>query len=438
MLLKGKALKVFLFLLPFLIALSSEIFAQELTLQEAFQIALQNNWNTKILQNNLQIARNNNFAGNAGKLPRITLNVADNFQLFGINQQLSNGTEISRNGAISNNLNANLRADWQIFNGGRVLALQERLNIAEKNNELTLKAQKQQLLAQVAIAYLEIARQKQNLALHQALLNILQERLKVIQKRLEIGTANRNDLTLVELDVSTQEQMIRLQKLALRQAKINLNLLLAQAPDTPLEVKEELTLQESLSFELLKKNLEKTPQLEIARNNLRNAFTFEKEAKAQKMPSLTISAGYSYNRNNSTAGFLLLNQNYGAFVGFNLSVPIYNGSVFNRAYYSTQLQSKSQEFEYQRLYQELQTELERQWQNYLVAKEQYQIEQTNVQKAQEYMQLIEKKLALGQASVIETREAQRVLENFENRKIQSLFNLKLAEIQMLLTAGLIE
>ncbi len=429
-------MKKFLYL-PFLF-FSGLLFAQEVSLEEAFQIALQNNWNTKILQNSLQIARNNNFAGNAGKLPRITLNVADNFQLFGINQQLSNGTEINRNGAISNNLNANLRADWQVFNGGRIWALQERLQIAEKNSEIALKNQKQQLLAQVAVAYLEIARQKQNLKLQQTLLSINQERLKIIQKRVEVGTANQTDLSLAQLDVSNQEQMIRSQELAIRQAKIQLNLLLAQNADTPLEIKENITLKENLQIENLKSNLEQNPQLEIARNNLKNSLTFEKEAKAQKMPSLTISAGYSYNRNNSTAGFLLLNQNYGAFVGFNLAVPLYNGNIFDRQYQTAQLQSKSQELEYNRIKQEIQTELERQWQNYLIAKEQYQIEIASSQNAQEYLKIMEKRFALGQATILEIREAQRVAEQTENRKIQSFFNVKLAEIQLLLVAGKIE
>ncbi|PKQ66169.1 TolC family protein [Raineya orbicola] len=429
-------MKKFLYF-PFLF-FSGLLFAQEVSLEEAFQIALQNNWNTKILQNNLQIASNNNFAGNTGKLPRITLNVADNFQLFGINQQLSNGTEISRNGAVSNNLNANIRADWQIFNGGRIWALQERLQIVEKNTEIALKNQKQQLLAQVAAAYLEIVRQKQNLKLQQTLLSITQERLKIIQKRVEVGTANQTDLSLAQLDVSNQEQVIRSQELALKQAKINLNLLLAQNPDTPLEVKENVTLKEKLQLESLKSSLEQNPQLEIARNNLKNSLTFEKEAKAQKMPSLTISAGYSYNRNNSTAGFLLLNQNYGAFVGFNLAVPLYNGDIFNRQYQTAQLQTKSQELEYNRIRQELQTELERQWQNYLIAQEQYQIETISSQNAQEYLKIMDKRFSLGQATIIEIREAQRVAEISENRKIQSFFNVKLAEIQLLLVAGNID
>lgn len=422
---------------PFLF-FSGLLFAQEVSLEEAFQIALQNNWSTKILQNSLQIARNNNFAGNAGKLPRITLNVADNFQLFGINQQLSNGTEINRNGAISNNLNANLRADWQIFNGGRIWALQERLQIAEKNSEMALKNQQQQLLAQVAVAYLEIARQKQNLKLQQTLLSINQERLKIIQKRVEVGTANQADLSLAQLDVSNQEQIIRSQELAIKQAKIQLNLLLAQNAETSLEIKENITLKENLQIENLKSNLEQNPQLEIARNNLKNNLTFEKEAKAQKMPSLTISAGYSYNRNNSTAGFLLLNQNYGAFVGFNLAVPLYNGNIFDRQYQTAQLQSKSQELEYNRIKQEIQTELERQWQNYLIAKEQYQIEIASSQNAQEYLKIMEKRFTLGQATILEIREAQRVAKQSENRKIQSFFNVKLAEIQLLLVAGKIE
>ncbi|GIV30171.1 MAG: hypothetical protein KatS3mg028_1237 [Bacteroidia bacterium] len=275
--------------------------------------------------------------------------------------------------------------------------------------------------------------------MQQTLLSINQERLKIIQKRVEVGTANQTDLSLAQLDVSNQEQMIRSQELAIRQAKIQLNLLLAQNADTPLEIKENITLKENLQIENLKSNLEQNPQLEIARNNLKNSLTFEKEAKAQKMPSLTISAGYSYNRNNSTAGFLLLNQNYGAFVGFNLAVPLYNGNIFDRQYQTAQLQSKIARIGIQphkaRNSNGTGTPMAK------LSHSQRAVSDRNCQLSEcpRVSQNYGKAFCTGGKLLsLKFVRLNELPNKPKNRKIQSFFNVKLAEIQLLLVAGKIE
>jgi outer membrane protein TolC len=102
------------------------------------------------------------------------------------------------------------------------------------------------------------------------------------------------------------------------------------------------------------------------------------------------------------------------------------------------MQTKTQELELARVMQEIEGELERQWQAYQTAKEQAKAEETNAKIAQEYLSLMQKRFELGQSNIIEIREAQRVVESTEGRKIQSLFNLKMAETQLLLAAGLLK
>ena len=49
-----------------------------------------------------------------------------------------------------------------------------------------------------------------------------------------------------------------------------------------------------------------------------------------RYPSVAASAGYNFNRNRTSAGNVLLNQNRGAFAGVTLGIPIYNGSIYKR------------------------------------------------------------------------------------------------------------
>jgi outer membrane protein TolC len=424
------------FLLIFVLFLVKKAsIAQTISLEEACVMATNNNFNIQAAQNNAHIAKANNFLGNTGKLPRINLVINDNYQIFGINQVLASGQEINRNGATSNALNATLRADWQLFNGFRIPATQERLILQEINGQLALKAQKQMIIASVIIAYTDIVRQKQNLKVLKSSLDVSEKRMEIIKKRMEAGTANQTDLYLAELDINTQKQALANQYLGIKQATVNLNLLIGKRAEENTEVSENISFEENISIEELRNALQNNPQLEIVKNNLKIGKNLEKESNAQRLPTFNLNAGYSYNRNNSTAGFLLLNQNYGAFVGFNFTLPLYNGSVNSRQFEIAKLQTKTQEIELQRLKQELDGELERQWQAYLLAKEQLQAEEKNAKVAQEYLVLMQKRFELGQSNIIEIREAQRVLESTEGRRSQAIFNLKVAETQVLLVAG---
>ena len=412
--------------------------AQVISLEEACSAAINNNFNIQIIQNNAQIAKANNFAGNTGKLPRINLLVNDNYQIFGINQVLASGQEISRNGATSNTLNATVRADWQLFNGFRIPATQERLLLQEINSQLALKAQKQVIIASVVVAYTDIVRQKQNIKVLKSSLEVSEKRMEIVKKRMEVGTANQTDLYLAQLDINTQEQALASQYLSIRQATVNLNILMGKKAEEATEVAENISFEENISIEQLRSSLQNNPQFEMAKNALQANKNVEREIHSQVLPTFNLNAGYSYNRNNSTAGFLLLNQNYGAFLGFNFTLPLYNGNVNNRQLEIARMQTRTQDLELQRIKQDLEGELERQWQAYLLAKEQLQAEEKNAKVAQDYLQLMQKRFELGQSNIIEIREAQRVLESTEGRRTQAVFNLKVAETQVLLAAGLIK
>ncbi|GAB4132252.1 MAG: hypothetical protein OHK0045_23040 [Raineya sp.] len=412
--------------------------AQVISLEEACYAAINNNFNIQIIQNNAQIAKANNFAGNTGKLPRINFLLNDSYQVFGINQVLASGQEISRNGATSNALNATIRADWQLFNGFRIPAVQERLLLQEINSQLALKAQKQLIIASVIVAYTDIIRQKQNIKVLKSSLEVSEKRMEIVKKRVELGTANQTDMQLAQLDIHTQEQALASQYLSIKQAIINLNLLMGKKAEENTEVLENITFEENLDIEQLRIALQNNPQLEVAKNTIQANKNIEKEIYAQTLPTFNLNAGYSYNRNNSTAGFLLLNQNYGAFVGFNFTLPIYNGNINTRQLEVARIQTRNQDLELQRIKQDLEGELERQWQAYVLAKTQLQAEEKNSKIAREYLQLMQKRFELGQSNIIEIREAQRVLESTEGRRIQALFNLKVAETQVLLAAGILK
>src|SRR5688572_8662603 len=105
------------FILPIIIScFGNLLLAQDrLSLQEAIQIALANNYDVKLVNNDLEIARNNVSRANAGMLPVVTGNFSTNNNTSNTNQTLSNGQVQQRNGAKNTSLNYGTVLSWKIF-----------------------------------------------------------------------------------------------------------------------------------------------------------------------------------------------------------------------------------------------------------------------------------------------------------------------------------
>ena len=70
-----------------------------LTLNDAIQQALSKNFDLQIARNDEEVANLLNNWGNAGRLPTVSAAAGYNFSNNNLDQRLSNGTNIKRNGA---------------------------------------------------------------------------------------------------------------------------------------------------------------------------------------------------------------------------------------------------------------------------------------------------------------------------------------------------
>ncbi|MEO5569558.1 MAG: TolC family protein, partial [Bacteroidia bacterium] len=90
-----------------LISIAQIVFAQEnLSLQQAIEIGLKNNYSIIISKNDLDISKNNVSWGNAGALPQLDLSLTQNNSVNDIKQKYSGGAEANKTGATANSLNA--------------------------------------------------------------------------------------------------------------------------------------------------------------------------------------------------------------------------------------------------------------------------------------------------------------------------------------------
>jgi len=111
-------------------------YAQEiLGKSEAVQIALENNFDIRTADNNVQTAKNNASIKNSQYLPSVTAGGSANFSVSDTENTLHDGSVNSTNGVKTTRYNANVGLNYTLFDGfGREYiykSLKESYNISE-------------------------------------------------------------------------------------------------------------------------------------------------------------------------------------------------------------------------------------------------------------------------------------------------------------------
>ena len=174
-------MKNFLTFFSFLI-ISCVVFSQEtiLTIQQAIETALKNNYDIKIIANVSEQAKNNNTPGNAGMLPEIDANGSYTRSSNSLKQKYNNGLEVDRDASVSTNAIADLGANWTIFDGMKMFHTKNKFSELSMQSRDQLKIQIENSLQEVISSYYAIVR-------HQQLLKSMREELLFSDERVKIS-----------------------------------------------------------------------------------------------------------------------------------------------------------------------------------------------------------------------------------------------------------
>jgi len=419
-----------------LLMFSYTVFAQQvLTLEDAVRIALENNYQIKIAQNESQIAHINNHPGAAGMLPTIAVNATDNPALNNLKQEFTNGSTIERNNVGSNALAANVALNYTIFDGLKMFATKKRLAELDLLGENKLKSQIQNTLSQVIQRYSAVIKQQSYLTVVQQLQKVSEDRLQLVKLRQTAGMANNTDLYLAELDFTSRNQAVLSQVNAVKSALTDLNIALNFPADSTYSLNANLPVTPNLRYAELVSLVAMNPEILANENQINISLQAQKEIQAARLPQLKLSAAYNYNLSQSQAGFTLFNQAYGPSALVTLSVPVFSGNVNARNLKSAKLQTQNAELQLEqnkKLYQGL---LLQTWQMYSMLVAQMEIDKSDSKTAKDYLDLMTKRYQMGQSTVVDYREAQRSFEEVNYRVINNLYLAKLAETDLLRLSG---
>jgi outer membrane protein TolC len=420
-----------------LLSISTTILAQEkLTLQQAIEMALKNNYDINIVKNNAIIAANSNTLGNAGMLPKVDLQASTNLANNATKQEFSSGLTVDKSGVKSTNINAGVYLTWTLFDGMKMFATHKRLQEMETMGALSSKIQIENSVLQIIINYYNIVRQKQLIKGLSENITISEERLKIAQKKLEIGSGSKLDVLQAKVDMNAQTSNLYRQKTNLSELKTNLNLLLARKGDVEFDVENDIPNEFKLKYDDLKSNIEKNNlELKAVQTNTAIISQTIRESKSQLYPKLNFNANYLFARSENQAGFALLNQNLGLNLGLTASWTIFNGLNTNNQIKNARLQLDNANYEFNNTKAVLDAQLYSMFKRYQDDAKILELEEENTKLAKEAVDIALERFKIGSSNSIELKEIQKSYDDALTRLAEARFNAKVTETQLMKLNG---
>jgi len=404
---------------------------QKMSLTDAINTALQNSYDIKLAKNSIEISTINNYIGVAGGLPVISATGNDNEQVTSINQKFADpARDTKRDNVSSNNLTVGLTGSMLLYNGSRVVAAKKRLEELQQQNQQLLSVQVQNTIAAVATKYYDVVRQQSYLKTIAQSIDVSKQRLSVLQTRKELGLSNNADIFQAQLDLNALIQSQQAQQLVIDQAKTDLLNLIFLKPDTKILISDTIIVDRKINIDSVRSNLAKNPLLAAADKQIRINELLEKETAALRYPTLRANAGYNLTSSKSAAGFSLLNQSYGPFVGINLAIPIYNGSISKKQQQVAAINTRNAMIQRDNILLDNENGMIRTYQAYTNSLAQLETSLQNYTLSTQLLELILQKFQLGQATIIDVKQAQQSFENEGYRLVNLNYAAKVAEIEL--------
>ncbi len=402
-----------------------------LTPKDAVQIALENNFEIKLSQNDLKIAQENTTYGNAGMLPNVTGNFSQNNSVMNSSQVQANGDERSLSNAKNNNMSYGVSIGWTVFDGFAMFSRYEQLKELQKQGEYELKRTILAKVSDVISTYYTIVEQQNLLNAIDSSINISMERLRTAENRFMIGKASRLEVLNVQVNLNEDESSRLRQANVVKNLKINLNSLMARALDIEFDVEREVEYDDSLIYdELLDKAKQYNPDLQIIAINRRMAELEIKRIKGNRYPVVRLNTGYNFSSSESSLGFVSSSNSRGLNYGVTASINLFDGfnQRRNERVAKIQLDNSNLMIDQQQLL--IKTAMSTAFQSYQTNLSLARLEENNADIARQNLNITLEKYKIGTISAVEFRDAQENFINAVSRFNSSRLQAKLSELEL--------
>jgi NodT family efflux transporter outer membrane factor (OMF) lipoprotein len=246
-------------------------------LLEIVDEALRNNRDLAVLAANLGVAAG--LATQAGAQLKPAVSVG------------GGGQETLRDGSTATTSGAALSASWELDLWGKLGSAAAAADEEYRATEADLEAARQSLVAQTAKAWFLATETNLQKQLSAEAVGIYTETLEIAQTRLDVGAGQPQDVYLAKADLAAAEERHREALGAFTLSVRSIEVILGRYPAAELEVPRAFVpVPPGIPVGIPAELLERRPDLIAAERRVAAAFHRIEEAKAAKMPSVSLTA----------------------------------------------------------------------------------------------------------------------------------------------------
>ncbi len=407
-----------------------------LTLQQAVELALTQNFGIQIARRDVDIATRNVSRANAGQIPAADLNLTQSNNRINLQQQFEGRDPRITNNVPTSLLNANVALTWTIFDGLGMFVAYDRLKTLEGQRRQLTRSTIEQTVADVTDAYFDVVRATGKFRALEAALRIGRERIQLTKAQVEVGVKAKVELLTAQVDYNADSSAWLRQQESLLTAQITLNELLSRDPATRFSATDSIIVARDLSRATIAERVQAAnPRLAAARLQVDISEQERRLIRASRYPSVGLTGGYGLTRNSNGAAFLpgtsQLTTNINRQQGFNYGVvatlPLFDGFLRRRQEQNARIITEQSRFALDQTRLQLDSEAEQAWQQYQNRIRLLNLEEANLQLADQNVEIALERYRLGLLTPLVLREAQRSQLDAATRLLDIRYEAKQAE-----------
>ena len=431
-----KAYRITSALLALTVSLGSS--AQIMTLKDCLETGIRESYQIRLVNISEEKAANNDSWLYAGGGPTLSATGSYSGNLSSSDATLaSDGSTVSTRGVLDHTLNAQLRAEWTVFDGFSIQATRDRMEELHNQGTIQTRVAIEDYIASLTTEYYNLVKQTLHLKNLEYATALSKERLRITSERYDMGGNSRLDMQQAQVYFNSDSARSLKQHEALGSANIRINRLMSNQDLRSVHVAADtaINLLTGLDYESLYEDMMKTnSSLLRAESNRTVAQLDRRSVQSRNYPYLRLNAAYGLTHNIYGNSNYTDRTNWGPSFGATIGINLISGKqrVQER---NARLDEMSADITIDQLELQLRANLDDFWQAYQNNLMLLELQEQNLKTAQETMDIAQERYLLGNLSGLEMREAQKSLLDAEESLLQVQYDTKVCEISLLQISG---
>lgn len=412
-----------------LLILPSLLFAQvqTITIEDAIDLALENNYQLKQAENNLTLSRVQERSAIADFFPNLSANASRGRN---VGRQFDNTTGDFGDFTI-NSFSTGLNSSVTIFNGFNNINSLRAAQQETLSREEQLQRVRENIIFNTSSRYLEYLLTQQLLEIAQETLQTSMQQLEQVRAQVEVGARPTVDLLNQESIVAGNElqvvnrrndvNFIRLQLIRTLQIDpLGEYVFVIPEIDQSSAVVSDYDLQEMVEIAL-----ESRSDLKSELRGIEAALYNLKSTRANYYPTLSLSGSFrtSYNdRNPASYSDQLTDQNVSRNIGLSLNIPIFNRLNTRTAVQAQEIQYKNAQLSLENTRLSVIQEVNQAYNDYTALIQELESSEKAFIAAERAFETEQQRYEVGASTLIELSQANNAFVEAQANKIQTLYN----------------